>query len=88
MFERAPRSAAADEFGLVEADHSFGEGIVIGVTAGADGADRARLRQTFGIADGQVLNTAVGVMDQPLELLGAAGPDRHLESAEGELGVQ
>ena len=52
LFERAPRSAAADELGLVEADHGLGQGIVVRVAAGADRADGARLGEALGVADG------------------------------------
>ena len=55
VVDGAPRPLVADEFALVEADHRFGQGVVVRVTPGPDRGDRPFGRQPFGVDDGQVL---------------------------------
>jgi hypothetical protein len=58
--EAPPRSPPIDDLGLVEA--CFGEGIVIRVVANAaDGGLDARLRQMLGVADADVLRSAIRI---------------------------
>src|SRR5690606_20507600 len=52
VFEPAPRTALADDFRHVEADHRFGECAVIRVASASDGWLDAGLRQPLGIANG------------------------------------
>jgi hypothetical protein len=54
VVEAAPGAAAADEFGLVEADQGLGGGVVERVAFAADRADRAGGAEPFGVADRQV----------------------------------
>ena len=42
VFDGAPRSLHGDQLGLVEPEDRLGQGVVIGVTLGADRAGRAR----------------------------------------------
>ena len=42
----------------------------------------------LGVADGQVLNATVGVMDQAGEVMPLPSPDGHLECIERQFGVQ
>jgi hypothetical protein len=72
-----PGAAAADQLGLVEPDDGLGQGVVLGVSAGADRGDRSRLGQPFGVADRQVLAAAIRVMHQAIQA-SASLPDRHL----------
>jgi hypothetical protein len=51
----APPRAASDQLGLVQPDDRLGQGVVERVPAGAHRADRPRLGQAFGVADGEVL---------------------------------
>jgi hypothetical protein len=60
LLDRAPRSTAADEFGLLETDHGLGQGIVVGVAPGTNRADRARLGETLGVAVGRVTGSTGG----------------------------
>src|SRR4051794_37381673 len=55
VVEALPWPAAANEFGLVEADQGFGGGVVVGVALAAYRADRAGGVEAFGVADRQVL---------------------------------
>ena len=64
VVEAAPWSLVADEFGLVEAVDCFGERVVVTVAAGPDGVDDAVLGQAFGVANRQILDAAVAVMDE------------------------
>ena len=45
----------ADAFGLVEPDHRLGHRVVVAVTNGADGGERAGVCEPFGVADSGVL---------------------------------
>jgi len=74
-----------DELGLVEAVDGLGEGIVI--PAGAHGVHDPGVREALGVADGQVLDAAVRVMDQSREVPVTAGEDGHLEGVESEVGA-
>jgi hypothetical protein len=69
LLQRAPRAAATDELCLVETIHGLGQGVVIGVAAGTHGADGAGLGQAFGVADGQVLDAPVGMVNQAGEVV-------------------
>ena len=76
-----------DELGLVEAVDGLGEGVVIAVAPGAHGVHDARVSEALGVADGQVLDAAVRVMDQSREVPVAPAPDGHLEGVESEVGA-
>jgi len=51
-------ATAADELGLVQPDDGLGQGVVIGVAAGANRGDGAGLGQALGVADGEILPTS------------------------------
>jgi hypothetical protein len=53
--EAAPRPAPMDHLGLEEAYHRLGERIVVAVADAADGGLDGGLRESLGVADGQVL---------------------------------
>src|SRR5664280_3421234 len=59
-----PRAFVADEFGLEQAVERLGHGVVIRVALAAHGGDRAGLEQALGVADGDVLHAAIGVVHQ------------------------
>ena len=65
LVEPAPRTATTDQLGLVQADQRFGGRVVEGVSDAADAGLGADLGEPLGVADRQVLHTAVGVVDQP-----------------------
>ena len=55
LIQALPGAAPTDEFGLVQADDRLGQGVVVGVPAGADRGDRTGLGEALGVADRQVL---------------------------------
>jgi hypothetical protein len=55
LVEALPGAAPADQLGLVQPDDGLGEGVVVGVAAGANRGDRAGLGEPLGVADRQVL---------------------------------
>src|SRR5450759_5186937 len=83
-----PRALGPDELGLVEAVHRFGQGVVVRVPLAADGCDGTGVGEALGVADREVLDAAIAVVDQAPKVRRAAAPDRHLEGIEGELGPQ
>src|ERR1700737_4469946 len=85
LLERPPRSLLSDELSLVKAVDGLRQRVVIGVPARPDRAHGAGLGEPFGIADGQVLDAAVGVMNQAFEVDRASSPDRHLKGIQREL---
>ena len=60
-----PRAEELDDLGPEQADDAFRQGIVTTVANTADLGVNPGLRQTFGIADCEILAAAVPVMDQP-----------------------
>jgi hypothetical protein len=86
--KRALRPLASDELGLAETVDGLGQGVVIGIAAGADRGDGTRVGESLGVPDRQVLDPPIAVVDEPAEVGRPATPDRHLEGVEGELGAQ
>jgi len=62
----------ANDFCLVETDDRLGEGIVVRVAPGTDRAGRAGVGEALGVANGEVLDAPVRVMDQTLEVAPAS----------------
>src|SRR5664280_1699029 len=85
-----PRALVADEFGLEQAVERLGHRVVVGVAPAADGGDRAGLGQALGVADGDVLHAAIGVVHQRGDVVAvaSAGPKAHLQGVEREVGAQ
>src|SRR3954451_24661930 len=79
VVEAAPGAAAADEFGLVEADEGLGGGVVVGVALAPDRAEGAGGVEAFGVADGEVLpgrSGGPGRSGRGRRGLGSTGPAR------------
>ena len=90
VVEAAPGAAVANELGFVEPDDRLGERVVVGVAPGSGRVDGACFGEAFGVADREILHAPVGVMDQLVEPLPAAGarPDRLLKRVQGEVGAE
>src|SRR5690606_13971309 len=78
---RQPRSYAwpvpMDDFGFVEPVDSLDESIVVAVTDTTDRWFDTNLRQTLGVADADILRSAVGVMNQTTAMVAVrAAPAR------------
>ena len=54
-----PRPASIDDLGLEQADHCFGQSIVVRVTNTADGSFYAYLGQTLSVSKRQVLRSVI-----------------------------
>ena len=63
--EAPPRPAAMDEFGFVEPVDGLCEGIVVAVADTANGGFNASLCHALGVADADVLRSAVAMVDEP-----------------------
>ena len=50
-----PRSLVPDQFGLEQRIEGLGQGMVVGVAAGADRGDRAGLGEALGLPNGDIL---------------------------------
>src|SRR3954447_6493574 len=81
------RAALSDQFGLVEPDRGFRERVVVGVAAAADAALEACLFDPFGVANGEVLHAAVGVVHEPVQVVALAAPEGHLERVQRQIGA-
>ena len=74
--------------GLVQADHRFGQGVVIGVAYGSDRGFDTGFGEAAAVADGQVL-AGIRMVDQPLVGIcgvGSPGPNCLFEGVEGQVG--
>jgi hypothetical protein len=65
MIAIAPRPKVPNQFGLVQADSRFGQGVVVGVADRTDGGVDAGGEQPVGECDGGVLAAGVVVVHQP-----------------------
>jgi len=77
-----------DEFGLVEPVEALGQSVVVGVASAADRSDGSGLGQSLGVANRQVLNSSVRVMDQLGQVVVSAAVDGHLECIDGQVAAQ
>ena len=90
IFQRPWGAPVADQLGLEQRVERLGQGVVVGVAGGADGGDGAGLGEPLGVADGEVLNSPVGVMHQAGDVLAGPlpGPQPHVEGVQGQVGAQ
>ena len=85
-----PGAVAPDEFAFVGLVEGFGGGVVVGGTHGSGRCLDALVDESSGVGDGQVLRSAVAVVDQALEVAAVAVlalPDRLLQGAARVVGV-
>ena len=86
--EMPPRTLALNHLRFEEANHRFGEGVVVGIAAAADRRRDAGFRQPVGVAHRQILRAAITVMHEVLDAGAAPVVDRLLEGVEHEVGRQ
>jgi len=86
VVDRSPGAASADDLGLEQADHGFGQRVVEGVADRADRGFDSGLGEPLGVANGEVLTATVAVMDQPRVPAGLAVVDGLLERVQREVG--
>ena len=63
--EAAPGSPPVDQLGLVEAVDGLGQRVVVGIADAADRGLDASLGQTLGVADRDVLNAPIAMVNEP-----------------------
>ena len=68
VVEAPPRPRQADHLRLVEPVDRLGQGVVVGVPLAADRGLDPHLGEPLRVADRQVLDTAIAVMNQPVEV--------------------
>jgi hypothetical protein len=76
------RVQGVDEFGLVKPDHGLGQGIVVAVSPATDGRFYTGESQALGVANGQISNAPVRVMDEAFTFVAQAFGDGLLEGVE------
>src|SRR5487761_1625387 len=84
VVDAPPGALAADQLGLVKAVDRLGQGVVTRVALGAHRIHRSLRLEPIGVADRQVLAASVGVVDEALEDILLAAPDRHLQVSRWE----
>src|ERR1700692_186136 len=87
-FKMTPRSLQTNHLRLEQADHRLGQRVIVRVAATADGGLDAGLRQTVGVAHGEILTAAIAVMDQVADVLPTALVDRLVQGVEHEVGPE
>src|SRR5581483_6788217 len=87
VVDGAPGASSSDQFGLVEADGGLGQGVVVAVASGPDRRHGAGVGEAFGVADGEVLDSAIGVVHESVDPV-LALPEGHLQGVEGEVGAE
>jgi len=60
------------------------QGIIVGIPTGAHRGGRPGILQAVGVADGEVLDTAIRVVNQAVNIA-AAPPEGHLQSVQGQI---
>ena len=83
-FEVAPWSSSMDDLGLVKPVDRLGESVVVGIADTSDGGLDARFRQSLGIANGDVLHTPIGMVDEPTAMDGSPIVKRLVQGIEDE----
>ena len=83
-----PGPSSMDELGLVEAVEALGDGVVVAVALGPDRGNRSRLFQPLGVADGEILDAAIRMVNQIGEVLVSPGVDGHLECVDRQVAAQ
>jgi hypothetical protein len=73
-----------DDLCLVKTVDRFSESIIVAVANTSDGGLNARLRQSFGIANGHVLHTPIGMVDEPTAVDGSPIMKRLVQGIEDE----
>ena len=84
----SPRAPLPDHFGLVEADHRLGQGVILGVPLASRRGLDARGSEPLGVANGEVLDASVAVMDQPFADPVPALPERLLQGLKRRVAPQ
>src|SRR5690625_6854333 len=85
VLEATPWPLAVDHLCLEEADDRFGQSVIVAVSRAAHRGLNAGLGKPLGIADGEILNAAVAMMDELLITLLFPLADGLLESIQSKV---
>jgi hypothetical protein len=77
-----PRTLLSDDLRLEEADDGPGQGVVVAVAPAADGGLNTGLGQAMGVANAQISNAAIGVVNERFSSGLLASTDGLLERIE------
>ena len=90
VLEAVPGALAVDQLPLVEPVERLGEAVVIAVALRSDRRDDVVDGEPVGVANRQVLDSAIAVMHEPREIVASALalPDRHLERVDRQIRPQ
>ena len=80
-----PRPTTTDDLGLVETNDGLGEGIVVRVASTPDGRVNLCLGAALGVANREVLPTAITVMYQRRRVVERPGIERLLQRIQHEV---
>ena len=87
VLDALPWSLVADGLGLERRVERFGEGVVVEVAATPGRSDDPCLREAPGVADSELLNASIAVMDEVGQVRPGAfpRPAAHFESIDGQV---
>ena len=85
VFDIAPRPLTMNQLGLVEIVGTISSSIVVGIALGANRGNDVGVVESFGVADREILNSAIEVMHQVREVPSVARIDRHLTCVDGQI---
>ena len=77
VVETAPGALRVDQLPLVEPVERLGHRIVVAVALGSDRGDDVVVSEAFGVADAEILDAPVAVMDQLVEVAAGSSPVPH-----------
>ena len=74
IIQSAPGALVTDQLRLVQAVEGFGQGIVLRIPARSHRSNGSHLGQTLGVANGQILHPAIGMVDEARQPPSSSGP--------------
>ncbi len=81
-----PRASTVDDLGLVEPDHRFGEGIVVGIAHTPDRGLDPGFAKPLRVPNREILRSPIAVVDQLITR--RPGVERLLQRIEGEIATE
>lgn len=90
VLDADPGAAVTDQFCLKQGVQGLGQCIVVGIAFRSDLGDSVLLGESLAIADSPILDSSIGVMDQPGQVVPIAPSqvDAHFQRFQSKIGVQ
>ena len=85
VFETVPRTPSPNDLRLEESDHGFGQRVAVAVAPAADGRFGAGLGQSLGLANTEILRSAVAMVHKSATFGLAALADRLFQSVQRQV---